>query len=261
MQPVGESEPKSWWYPSTPVLEKLESLPAAMSPAHTTARARGCEEGPQRTHPVALHLSIHLAFKGHMVHTHMPLLGARPQRSGNLEGAKSPSSLQYCRARLCTQGGKMGWSVDIGCSEGRQLCAKPLLQKCLAHWAPEAVVLGGGQGQQCQGPRGPGSQDTHLSRAPLVGMLRAKPRTPVCWKYGMLKMLAAMTATESEGFTKKPCLPRIMLRSWQGTRRGSLVTAQPLPRGSALPAHTAFNLGFVPNGSAWYRGPSCSTRA
>lgn len=47
-----------------------------------------------------------------------------------------------------------------------------------------------------------------------MGMLRAKPRTPVCWKYGMLKMLAAMTATESEGFTKKPCLPRIMFRSF-----------------------------------------------
>ena len=55
-----------------------------------------------------------------------------------------------------------------------------------------------------------GSGETYRSRAPLVGMLRAKPRTPVCWKYGMLKMLAAMTATESEGFTKNPCLPRIM---------------------------------------------------
>lgn len=54
---------------------------------------------------------------------------------------------------------------------------------------------------------------TYRSRAPLVGMLRAKPRTPVCWKYGMLKMLAAMTATESEGFTKNPRLPRIMFRS------------------------------------------------
>lgn len=60
------------------------------------------------------------------------------------------------------------------------------------------------------GPR----METYRSRAPLVGMLRAKPRTPVCWKYGMLKMLAAMTATESEGFTKNPCLPRIMFRSF-----------------------------------------------
>lgn len=60
------------------------------------------------------------------------------------------------------------------------------------------------------GPR----TETYRSRAPLVGMLRAKPRTPVCWKYGMLKMLAAMTATESEGFTKNPCLPRIMFRSF-----------------------------------------------
>ena len=63
-----------------------------------------------------------------------------------------------------------------------------------------------------------GSGETYRSRAPLVGMLRAKPRTPVCWKYGMLKMLAAMTATESEGFTKNPCLPRIMFRSFG--RRG-----------------------------------------
>jgi len=29
----------------------------------------------------------------------------------------------------------------------------------------------------------------------------------------MQKMFAAMTATESEGFTKKPCFPRIILRS------------------------------------------------
>lgn len=67
-----------------------------------------------------------------------------------------------------------------------------------------------------KGPaEGQGNRETYLSRAPLVGMLRAKPRTPVCWKYGMLKMLAAMTATESEGFTKKPCLPRIMFRSFE----------------------------------------------
>lgn len=65
---------------------------------------------------------------------------------------------------------------------------------------------------------GRGNGETYRSRAPLVGMLRAKPRTPVCWKYGMLKMLAAMTATESEGFTKNPCLPRIMFRSFG--RRG-----------------------------------------
>lgn len=53
----------------------------------------------------------------------------------------------------------------------------------------------------------------YLSKAALVGMLRAKPLTPVCWKYGMQKMLSAMTATESDGLMKKPCVPRIMLRS------------------------------------------------
>lgn len=53
----------------------------------------------------------------------------------------------------------------------------------------------------------------YLSNAALVGMLRAKPLTPVCWKYGMQKMLSAMTATESDGLMKKPCVPRIMLRS------------------------------------------------
>lgn len=53
----------------------------------------------------------------------------------------------------------------------------------------------------------------YLSSAPLVGMLRASPLTPVFWKYGMQVILAAMAATESEGFTKKPCLPRTMLRS------------------------------------------------
>lgn len=58
----------------------------------------------------------------------------------------------------------------------------------------------------------------YLSNAALVGMLRAKPLTPVCWKYGMQKMLSAMTATESEGLTKKPCLPRTMLRSCKANR-------------------------------------------
>lgn len=58
----------------------------------------------------------------------------------------------------------------------------------------------------------------YLSNAALVGMLRAKPLTPVCWKYGMQKMLSAMTATESDGLTKKPCLPRIMLRSYKAHR-------------------------------------------
>lgn len=41
----------------------------------------------------------------------------------------------------------------------------------------------------------------YLSKAALVGMLRAKPLTPVCWKYGMQKMLSAITATESDGLT------------------------------------------------------------
>lgn len=50
----------------------------------------------------------------------------------------------------------------------------------------------------------------YLSKAALVGMLRAKPLTPVCWKYGMQKMLSAITATESEGVRKKLCWPRIM---------------------------------------------------
>lgn len=58
----------------------------------------------------------------------------------------------------------------------------------------------------------------YLSNAALVGMLRAKPLTPVCWKYGMQKMLSAMTATESHGLTKKPCFPRIMLRSYKADR-------------------------------------------
>ena len=67
----------------------------------------------------------------------------------------------------------------------------------------------------------------YLSKAELVGMLRAKPLTPVCWKYGMQKMLSAITATESGGLTKKPCLPRIMLRSWRADRqsRQSLLLA------------------------------------
>lgn len=73
----------------------------------------------------------------------------------------------------------------------------------------------GGCSRLCEGLLGNQvGGETYRSRAPLVGMLRAKPRTPVCWKYGMLKMLAAMTATESEGFTKNPCLPRIMFRSF-----------------------------------------------
>lgn len=64
----------------------------------------------------------------------------------------------------------------------------------------------------------------YLSKAPLVGMLRASPLTPVFWKYGMLLMLAAMTATESEGFTKKPCLPSTMLRSWRGDKKMAILS-------------------------------------
>ncbi|KAG7227272.1 hypothetical protein INR49_000276 [Caranx melampygus] len=45
----------------------------------------------------------------------------------------------------------------------------------------------------------------YLSKAALVGMLRAKPLTPVCWKYGMQKMLSAMTATESDGCNRECC--------------------------------------------------------
>lgn len=55
----------------------------------------------------------------------------------------------------------------------------------------------------------------YLSRAVLVAMLRPKPRTPCCLKYGMAERLAAMMATESDGFTKKPFSPRIMQRSWE----------------------------------------------
>ena len=54
----------------------------------------------------------------------------------------------------------------------------------------------------------------HLSTAPLVGILRAYPFTPVFWKYGMASMLAAMTARESQGETKNAFFPRIMLRSY-----------------------------------------------
>ena len=53
----------------------------------------------------------------------------------------------------------------------------------------------------------------HLSRAAPVGMLRAKPRTPVRRKYGMQSMLLPMTASESHGVTKNAFSPRIMLRS------------------------------------------------
>lgn len=53
----------------------------------------------------------------------------------------------------------------------------------------------------------------YLSRAVLVAMLLAKPLTPCCLKKGMAARLAAMTASESDGFTKKPFSPRIMYRS------------------------------------------------
>ena len=46
-----------------------------------------------------------------------------------------------------------------------------------------------------------------------MGMLRAKPLTPVFLKYGIASRLAAITARESHGDTKKPFLPMIMLRS------------------------------------------------
>lgn len=52
-----------------------------------------------------------------------------------------------------------------------------------------------------------------LSIAALVGILRATPFSPVLTKYGMHMALSAMTATESDGVTKNPCWPRIMLRS------------------------------------------------
>lgn len=51
---------------------------------------------------------------------------------------------------------------------------------------------------------------SYLSRAVLVAILLAKPLTPCCLKYGMAERLAAMMATESDGFTKKPFSPRIM---------------------------------------------------
>lgn len=54
-----------------------------------------------------------------------------------------------------------------------------------------------------------------LSIAALVGILRATPFNPVLTKYGMHMALSAMTATESDGVTKNPCCPRIMLRSYR----------------------------------------------
>ena len=56
---------------------------------------------------------------------------------------------------------------------------------------------------------------SNLSRAALVGILRAKPLMPVCLKYLMQSALAAITARLSQGETKKPFLPRIMFRSWK----------------------------------------------
>lgn len=54
-----------------------------------------------------------------------------------------------------------------------------------------------------------------LSSAPAVGILRAKPLTPVRLKYGIHSRLFANTASESFGVTKKASWPRIMLRSCQ----------------------------------------------
>lgn len=55
----------------------------------------------------------------------------------------------------------------------------------------------------------------YLSRAVLVATLLAKPLTPCCLKKGTAARLAAMTASESDGLTKKPFSPRIMYRSWK----------------------------------------------
>lgn len=117
--------------------------------------------------------------------------------------------------------------VPRECGEGHRIQKKPPSpshRNRSAHSMHQMPMLKGkdtcsrhseGCSEDWDDPRqeGQGNGETYRSRAPLVGMLRAKPRTPVCWKYGMLKMLAAMTATESEGFTKNPCLPRIMFRS------------------------------------------------
>ena len=78
----------------------------------------------------------------------------------------------------------------------------PHWRKTLQHWLSRrgrAHASGSDEQEeeQCDLRQVCPGMETYRSRAPLVGMLRAKPRTPVCWKYGMLKMLAAMTATES----------------------------------------------------------------
>ena len=53
----------------------------------------------------------------------------------------------------------------------------------------------------------------YLSRAPLVGMLRAYPLHGLDLKYGMQSKLLAMTANESHGVTKNALPPKIMFRS------------------------------------------------
>lgn len=79
-----------------------------------------------------------------------------------------------------------------------------------------------------------------LSIAAPVGMLRATPFNPALAKYGIHFALSAITATESDGVTKNPFCPRIMLRSCREKKRKHSLASRRLLVMAYFPLWTVF---------------------